>query len=223
MLDWITATVLINTGLGALAGLALGLFQYLFRDWAYLSHQWRYRRQLERGEAAYFEELRELEGYKPNPVTPQEREDLPARLALLSLIGAGLVLALQAPDPRAVFVLFAVFAVYRLIDALRKRPLDFEKLRYAVVELIWLAILVFGVDALGEWGAGFGVTRGALLVFVIAAMCLVLMAAGVHALRKGPPEDADRYELSSWRTTNNLLVFAPPAAGVLVAMAVLAF
>lgn len=223
MFGWITLSVLINTGLGALAGLAIGLSQHIARDWSYLTHQWRYRRRIERGQDAYFEELRELEGYRPNPVTPQERAALPLTLAALAMSGAALVLALQAPDPRAIFAVFALIAVFRLAHVLIRRPIDRSAFRDAVVELAWLAFLAFGVDAMSSRLTGLGLTPGLLLAIWGLATALGLMALGVYHMRKGPPEDADRRDLAEWRTTMHMLVYGPPLAAALIAMFALAF
>ena len=87
MFDWLASNIVTGAVIGAVVGILIGGLRYLYRDWQNLAFQWRYRRRMERGTDAYFEELRELEAYRPDAVTDEDRARLPGDLVRFAMIG----------------------------------------------------------------------------------------------------------------------------------------
>lgn len=71
---------------GAIAGVAIGLVHYIWRDWDYVRHRWQHRPDLIAAPWAGDDST-----YRANPVTDKERRQLPLTLATTGAVGAAMV------------------------------------------------------------------------------------------------------------------------------------
>ena len=244
-MDWsqiFTVDVMTYAALGAVAGAFLVLALHIGRDWEYLAHQWRYRRRIERGHDVYFEELRELEGYRPNPVTKRERQRLPQDVFMGAVIGASLVGSLQFDDPNALFYAAAVILIISLVMVLLESeveevgaepeefadpedipPTKWQRVKDLCIQLAVLVFFAFGFEWIVQRGSQLGITFGMVFTTAYAVAMLALMWIGISRLREGPPVDADDYELGEWNLATRMYIGAMPAAAVIFGVLSLAF
>ena len=244
-MDWsqfFTADVMTYAAIGAVAGAFVVLALYIGRDYEYLAHQWRYRRRIERGHDVYFEELRELEGYRPNPVTKRERQRLPYDVFMGAVIGGCMVASSQFNDPNGVFYATAVIIVVSLalvlfeseVEEVGAQPDEYvdpddiprskwQRVKDLLIQLAVLVFFTFGFEQLIKGGATLGITFGMVFGAAYVVTMIALMWIGISRLREGPPQDADDYELGEWHLATRMYIGAMPTAAVIFGVLSLAF
>lgn len=226
MFEWVTIDLLRMMMVGAIVGAGIRFGYFALRDWKYQTLRWRYRNRPARGEDAYFEELREPEGYKPNAVTPEERAALTEEVFLFASMGAFAGASIHLPEitPQALFMVLALFTVVRIVWIVLTTPTPvvaaagvapptrWRQIAPLLLELAIFAFFGFGFMHLVEWLDTSGMLAGTMFNGFGFVMCLGFTVFGLLSLIEGPPEDADWREISRWQSATYMMIGALPLA-----------
>nr|WP_204517931.1 hypothetical protein [Parerythrobacter lutipelagi] len=207
--ELLTTGALLTAALGAAGGAALTLGIYLFRDRHVLLHRWRKRQRIASGDYEALTWDDEPDGYLPDAVSEEEREQLPLDLAMSAVLGAIWLVGAWYQSDGLIFVLVAGALIWSTVTLLRddnspvldaevgeeSQPMDPAR-RWRLIAANLLFIGFVAVTTLRPLKAAFGRWFDAAPNLFYAGGA-VLAGLALWALATGIDPDSD---LPNWRS-----------------------